>query len=122
MAIATIGALLGIGIAYKKYLKENTVPCEDADMTGISKVLYNKYYVDEAYDVLFVKPINAASSFFRDHVETTLSALVFGLGKLTNELAIQGKKLHNGSVGFYLFAFALSICVLLTYLYYCNNF
>ncbi|MBX9807859.1 MAG: NADH-quinone oxidoreductase subunit L, partial [Flavobacteriaceae bacterium] len=43
MAIATIGALIGIGIAYKKYLKDNTIPSEDAEITGISKVLYNKY-------------------------------------------------------------------------------
>lgn len=122
MAIATIGALAGIGYAYKKYLKENTIPCEDENITGLTKVLYNKYYVDEIYDIIFVKPINVLSSFFRDNIETTLSAMVFGLGKVTNELAFQGKKLQNGSVGFYLFAFAIGICALLTYLYYCNNF
>jgi NADH-quinone oxidoreductase subunit L len=57
------------------------------------------------------------SGFFRDSVETTLSALVFGLGKVTNELAFQGKKLHNGSVGLYLFAFVIGVCALLTYLF-----
>ena len=117
MVVATIGALIGIGIAYKKYLKDNTIPNEDAEITGVSKVLYNKYYVDEAYDAIFVKPINVLSGFFRDSVETTLSALVFGLGKVTNELAFQGKKLHNGSVGLYLFAFVIGVCALLTYLF-----
>ncbi|MBA4276252.1 NADH-quinone oxidoreductase subunit L, partial [Flavobacterium sp.] len=94
MAIATIGALIGIGIAYKKYLKDNSIPSEDAEITGVSKVLYNKYYVDEAYDAIFVKPVNVLSSFFRDTVETTLSAMVFGLGKVTNEIALQGKRIH----------------------------
>jgi NADH-quinone oxidoreductase subunit L len=117
MAIATIGALIGIGIAYKKYLKDNTIPSEDAEITGVSKVLYNKYYVDEAYDAIFVKPINVLSSFFRDSVETTLSALVFGLGKVTNEIAIQGKKVHNGSVGLYLFAFVIGVVAIITYLF-----
>jgi NADH-quinone oxidoreductase subunit L len=117
MAIATIGALIGIGIAYKKYLKDNTIPSEDAAITGISKVLYNKYYVDEIYDAIFVKPINVLSSFFRDSIETTLSALVFGLGKVTNEIALQGKKVHNGSVGLYLFAFVLGVIAILTYLF-----
>jgi len=117
MAIATIGALIGIGIAYKKYLKDNTIPNEDAEITGISKVLYNKYYVDEIYDAIFVKPINILSSFFRDSIETTLSALVFGLGKVTNEIALQGKKVHNGSVGLYLFAFVLGVIAILTYLF-----
>ncbi|WP_310557619.1 NADH-quinone oxidoreductase subunit L [Flavobacterium sp.] len=117
MAIATIGALIGIGIAYKKYLKDNTIPSEDSEITGFSKVLYNKYYVDGIYDAIFVKPINVLSSFFRDSVETTLSALVFGLGKVTNSIAIEGKKAHNGSVGFYLFAFVIGVITILTYLF-----
>ena len=117
MAIATIGAIIGIAIAYKKYLKDNTIPSEDAEITGVSKVLYNKYYVDEAYDAIFVKPINLLSSFFRDYVETSLSALVFGLGKVTNEIALQGKKVHNGSVGLYLFAFILGVIAIITYLF-----
>ncbi len=117
MAVATIGALIGIGIAYKKYLKDNTIPSEDAEISGVSKVLYNKYYVDEAYDALFVKPTNVLSSFFRDSVETTLSTIVFGLGKVTNEIALQGKRIHNGSVGLYLFAFVIGVVAIITYLF-----
>ena len=33
--------------AVKKYLKDNAIPSEDSEITGLSKVLYNKYYVDE---------------------------------------------------------------------------
>jgi NADH-quinone oxidoreductase subunit L len=117
MIVATIGALIGIGIAYKKYLKDNIIPTEDAEITGVSKVLYNKYYVDEGYDAIFVKPINVLSTFFRDTIETTLSAMVFGLGKVTNEIAIQGRKIHNGSVGLYLFAFVIGVVAIITYLF-----
>lgn len=117
MAVATIGAIIGIAIAYKKYLKDNTIPSDDTAITGFSKVLYNKYYLDEIYDAIFVKPINILADFFRDTVETALSALVFGLGKVTNELALQGKRIHNGSVGLYLFAFVLGVCAILTYLF-----
>jgi NADH-quinone oxidoreductase subunit L len=117
MAIATVGALIGIGIAYKKYLKDNTIPSEDAEIAGFSKVLYNKYYVDEVYDAVFVKPINALSYFFREYVEKTLSAMVFGLGKATYELAGHGRKVNNGSIGFFLFAFVIGIIAILTYLF-----
>jgi len=117
MAVATIGALIGIGIAYKKYLKDNSIPSEDAEINGVSKVLYNKYYVDEAYDAIFVKPVNLLSSFFRDSVETTLSSMVFGLGKVTNEIAFQGKRIHIGSVGLYLFAFVIGVIAIITYLF-----
>jgi NADH-quinone oxidoreductase subunit L len=117
MVIATIGALLGIAIAYKKYLKDNTVPSEDAEITDIAKVLYNKYYVDEVYDALFVKPINVLADICIEYIEKILSALIFGLGKVTNELAILGKKAHNGSIGFFLFAFVIGVIAILTYLF-----
>ena len=117
MAVATIGALVGIGIAYAKYIKHHQVPESDEKITGISKVLYNKYYVDEIYVAVFVKPINALSNFFRDYVETAVSGLVFGLGKATSEIGYQGKKFQNGNVGFYLFVFVFGVCAMITYIF-----
>jgi NADH-quinone oxidoreductase subunit L len=117
MAIAVVGGLIGIGLAYAKYNKQNTVPGEDASITGFAKVLYNKYYLDEIYDFLFVKSINAMSKFFRDQLETSLSSFVFGFGKVTNEISLQGKKVQNGSVGLYLFAFVLGLCAIISFLF-----
>ncbi|WP_269221550.1 NADH-quinone oxidoreductase subunit L [Flavobacterium sp. IMCC34518] len=117
MGVAVIGAFMGILIAYRKYIQQNTVPNEDAEITGLTKVLYNKYYVDEIYDVLFVNTTNSLSKFFRDYVETGISSLVFGLGKITSELSFQGKKLQNGSVGLYLFAFVLGMCAIVSFLF-----
>ncbi|MFV8324446.1 NADH-quinone oxidoreductase subunit L [Flavobacterium sp. ZS1P14] len=117
MAIAVVGGLVGIGLAYAKYIKQNTVPSEDAEIRGFSKVLYDKYYVDEIYNYLFVKSINGLSKFFRDDVETALSALVFGFGKVTNEISYQGKKIQNGSIGLYLFVFVLGLCAIVSYLF-----
>ncbi|MBF4483838.1 MULTISPECIES: NADH-quinone oxidoreductase subunit L [unclassified Flavobacterium] len=117
MGVAVLGGLLGILIAYMKYFKQDNVPEADENITGFTKVLYNKYYVDEAYDAIFVRSINGLSRFFRDYIETGLSALVFGLGKVTNELAFQGKKLQNGSIGLYLFAFVLGLCAIVSYIF-----
>jgi len=116
MGIAIVGALVGIGIAYAKYIKQAQVPEEDEKITGFSKVLYNKYYVDEVYDAIIVKPINLLSRFFRDYIETALAAIVFGFGKAANELSYQGKKIQNGSIGFYLFAFVIGFCAIVSYL------
>ena len=117
MGVAVLGGLIGILIAYIKYFKQDNVPEADENITGLTKVLYNKYYVDEIYDVVFVRSINGLSRFFRDYVETGLSAVVFGLGKITNELALQGKKIQNGSVGLYLFAFVLGLCAIISYIF-----
>ncbi len=117
MGIALVGAFVGIGIAYLKYIKQNNVPEADDQITGFAKVLYNKYYVDEFYETLFVKPINVLSRFFRDYIETAVSGFVFGLGKVTLELGSQGRKLHNGNTGFYLFAFVLGVIGMISYLF-----
>jgi NADH-quinone oxidoreductase subunit L len=117
MAVATIGAIIGIAIAYKKYLKDNVIPSEDADITGFSKVLYNKYYVDEFYTFLIVKPINGLANFFRETLEPALSKLVFSLGIATNGIGTQAKKLQNGSIGLYLFGFVIGVCSIIIYLF-----
>lgn len=117
MTVAVIGGLIGIGMAYIKYNKQNVIPAEEDAITGFTKVLFNKYYVDEIYDTLFVKSTNVLSRFFRDNVETTLSSLVFGFGKVTNEIGFYGKKLQNGSIGLYLFAFVLGLCAIVSYLF-----
>ncbi len=117
MAIAVLGGIVGIWLAYAKYMKRKEVPNEDSQITGFSKVLYDKYYVDEFYTAIIVNPINSLSNFFRDHIETALSSLVFGLGKVTNEIGYQGKKIQNGSIGLYLFVFVLGMCAIISYLF-----
>ncbi len=117
MGIALVGAIVGISVAYLKYIKKSEVPSEDENITGISKTIYNKYYVDEAYTMLIVNPLNAASRFFRDTLETRLSKFVFGFGKATEAIGTQGRKVQSGSIGLYLFAFVLGVCVILTCLF-----
>jgi NADH-quinone oxidoreductase subunit L len=117
MGIATLGALLGIGIAYSKYIKQSQVPSEDSEISGVSKVLYNKYYVDEFYMILIVNPINRSSRFFKKRVETAISDFFFGLGEVTNSIGNAGKELQTGSIGLYLFAFVIGVSAILFYLF-----
>lgn len=118
MAVAVIGGLIGIGIAYSKYIKKSELPPVDTQMEGAHKLLYNKYYVDEFYDRLFVTPVNALSRFLRDTVETALSGLVYGFGKATVGLSNTARVIQNGNVGFYLFAFVVGLIAIITYLFY----
>jgi len=113
MAVAVIGALVGIIYAYIIYNKRNTIPVEDSEIQGFNKILYNKYYVDEFYTKVVINPVNAFSNFSRNYIETTISSVVFGFEKIANNLGTQGRKLHNGSIGLYLFAFVIAFCVIL---------
>ncbi|RRJ93908.1 NADH-quinone oxidoreductase subunit L [Flavobacterium macacae] len=117
MGIAVIGALIGIGMAYSNYIKKSQVPSEDSEITGFAKVLYNKFYVDEIYMAVIVKPIYAIASFSKNFIETAISGFVFGLGKVTNIVGNQGKAIQNGSVGFYLFVFVIASASFIAYLF-----
>jgi NADH-quinone oxidoreductase subunit L len=117
MGIAMAGAIFGILWAYSKYIKQSFVPKEDAEIIGFSKVIYNKYYVDEFYTFLIVRPLNSLSNFFRTTLEPALGKVVFSFGTVANGIGIQGKKLQTGSIGLYLFAFVIGICAIITYLF-----
>lgn len=117
MGVAVVGALIGIGIAYSNYIKKSQVPGTDNEITGFSKVLYNKFYVDEIYMAVIVRPIYAIASFSKNFIETALSGFIFGLGKVTNMVGTQGRVLQNGSVGFYLFVFVIGTASIIAYLF-----
>lgn len=57
MAVSIIAGLVGIATAWYMYILRPTVP-ENLTNTfkGFYKVLWNKYYVDELYSFLFVRP------------------------------------------------------------------
>lgn len=117
MGLAVIGALIGIGIAYVKYIKNAAVPPQDSEITGFAKLLYNKFYVDEIYTAVIVKPIYAMGTFFRDVIEVALSGFIFGLGRLANALGTSGKTIQNGSIGFYLLVFVLGMSSIIVYIF-----
>ena len=117
MGIALAGAVFGILWAYSKYIKQSFVPQKDANIVGVNKIIYNKYYVDEFYTFLIVKPINGLSNFFRTTLEPALAKVVFSLGSVANGLGTQGKKLQTGSIGLYLFAFVIGVVAIITYLF-----
>ena len=80
-------------------------------------MLYNKFYVDEFYTAIIVKPINKLSKFFRDKIEVVISGFVSGLSNLTASLGFAGREVQNGSVGLYLFSFVIGVVGILIYLF-----
>jgi NADH-quinone oxidoreductase subunit L len=82
--------------------------------TGLAKVLENKWYVDELYDGIIVKPLIALSGFFQDVIERSgIDGLVNGVGRGVKWGSRQARLLQNGLVGFYIFAMVLGMIILL---------
>jgi NADH-quinone oxidoreductase subunit L len=117
MGIALAGALIGIIWANAKYIKQAFVPKEDSEIVGFNKTIYNKYYVDEFYTFLIVRPVNSLANFFRTTLEPALGKVVFSFGTLANGIGTQGKKWHTGSIGLYLFVFVIGIVAIVSYLF-----
>jgi NADH-quinone oxidoreductase subunit L len=110
--------------SYKKYQPTSE------ENTGISKVLENKWYVDELYDAIIVNPLNALGGFFKNFVEkNVIDAGVNGVGKLVGYGSRQLRLLQSGQVGNYLLIMVLAIVVFvlvwfndITIMYYLNRF
>jgi NADH-quinone oxidoreductase subunit L len=105
VAVAAIAIIFAIG----KFSKKPQL--EDAE--GFGKVLENKWYVDELYDTIIVKPLGNVSAFFKNVVEKSgIDGAVNGVGKLVNYSSRQLRLLQNGQVGSYILFMVLAIIVI----------
>ncbi|MFN3589186.1 MAG: proton-conducting transporter membrane subunit, partial [Spirosomataceae bacterium] len=112
MGVSVSVAAVAILFAYVKFGKGNNVPKEDIEMTGVAQVVYQKYYIDEAYDTVFVKSSVFLSNFFAKVIDTKLiDGLVNGIGALTVTLSGYIRRIQTGATGVYVFAMVVGIVV-----------
>ncbi|HSZ84871.1 MAG TPA: hypothetical protein VK787_02510, partial [Puia sp.] len=75
--------------------------------------LANKWYVDEFYDTIIVKPINALGKFFNDVFEKSIvDGIVNGIGRTIQYGSRQLRLLQSGQVGAYVLMMVLGIVIL----------
>lgn len=110
-----VALVLGvIGLAYSRYVQRNTVPVADEQEEGFGRVLNRKYFVDELYSALFVKPAQTLSEWFGRIVDPKiLDGAINGIGQSILSLGNVLKNIQQGAVGLYLFVFAVGIVILL---------
>lgn len=83
---------------------------------GFAGVLENKYYVDELYNLLFVKPIEHISALLGHLVDNKIvDGLVFLTGKFVTWSGTTLRYMQNGQTGFYFLLMSLAIIVMLAY-------
>ncbi|GAB3917988.1 NADH-quinone oxidoreductase subunit L [Mucilaginibacter boryungensis] len=117
MAVSVGGAIIALIYAYIKYVKNNHVPVRDGEERGLLATLsYHKFYVDELYDILFRKPLDALSDFFYKVVDKLgIDGLVNGIGAAPVEGSKGLRLLQTGNVGFYIFMMVVGIIAVLIY-------
>lgn len=117
MAVTVALVLLMAALAWRLFDAKQHVPSgEEVERTGIIKLIYNKFYFDELYDFLLIRPFLWLSGIFHSVFELQLiDPAVESIGKLT---IISGRKLRllqTGNVGFYLFAMVFGIILVLVF-------
>jgi len=109
-----IGAAVLIGAAglvagYQATLGRKLLPAAEApEDTGLAWVLHRKYYVDEIYDRLFVRPVVWLSRLVLwKGVDQTVvdGAAVNGTARISRGLGWLGSRLQTGQVGVYVVLF-----------------
>jgi NADH-quinone oxidoreductase subunit L len=120
MGISVGAALLAIGIAYVTYVSRKVVPSSDAENRSfLSKLSYHKFYIDEVYEALITRPLDAISSFLYKVVDKLgIDGLVNGAGTTAKEASKTLRLIQTGNVGFYIFMMVAGIVALLIYGFY----
>jgi NADH-quinone oxidoreductase subunit L len=115
MVISVGIATVGIFIAYYLYVKRSMVPEADATPKAMTyRWSQNKFYVDELYDYLIIKPIHFISKMMYSGMELLgIDALVNGSGNMVTGTGNTIKYLQYGKTSYYLFAMIIFIVVIL---------
>jgi NADH-quinone oxidoreductase subunit L len=115
MGISVIGLALIIYLTYDRFAKREVVPpLDEAAFRPWFRVLFNKYYVDELYEKIFVRPLYWLSDVFYKIVDTkVVDGAVNLAGKGINKGSDVLRLAQEGSVGFYIFAMVIGVIIMM---------
>jgi len=106
MAISVVLAFVGIGVAVSMYKGKAEAPAKfTAAFPRLYRVVYNKWYVDELYDFLFVNPTKKIGTFLWKGFDSgIIDGIVNGVARLVGAIAaglrgIQTGMVHNYAMG-----------------------
>jgi NADH-quinone oxidoreductase subunit L len=115
---ATVAMLIGLATAWYFYIRAPETPKRlAAQSPGLYKFLLNRWYFDELYNVIFVKPAlwlgRAIWHGFDDWLVD--KTIVEGLGNRVRDVTQQVVRLQSGYLYHYAFAMLIGIAALLTW-------
>jgi NADH-quinone oxidoreductase subunit L len=115
---ATIAMLIGFAVAWYMYMVDKAAPARlAASNPGLYKFLLNKWYFDELYDMIFVRPAfwlgNALWKGFDDWLID--KTIVEGLGHRVKDVTARVVRLQSGYLYHYAFVMLIGIAALLTW-------
>ncbi len=118
MALSLGIAIVGLVAAYWMYVKNPEIPERIVEENpDIHSVVYNKYWVDELYDFLFVNSIVGFSRFlWRKFDDFVVDGIVNGVARVTRGWGGAMRYLHSGLVQDYALSILVGVLVVIGYL------
>jgi len=114
MTFTTTLALLIIIASYFIYSKKSNLPVADTAQGGLTLLVANKFYVDEIYDALFVRPVEKLSKLFHYYVDIQgIDGLVNGVGTGVRRIGAQFRKMQTGNISYYLLGMVVGAVLLM---------
>jgi NADH-quinone oxidoreductase subunit L len=109
MVVSTFLVLISILFSWLKFRNYKI----EADAKGFGKILQNKWYVDDIYQLLIVRPLQNVAGFLNKIVESKIiDGAVNGVGKLINYGSRQMRWLQSGQVGAYVLLMVIGMLIL----------
>jgi NADH-quinone oxidoreductase subunit L len=110
VAAAVVVALSAMAIGRRRFVPAT----EDAAPTGLRRILYHKWYVDELYDLAVVRPVLRGSrALWKVADEIVIDGTVNALGGVTRAVGWVGSLFQTGSVNTYALVLTLGVLVIL---------
>ncbi|SIT80675.1 NADH dehydrogenase subunit L [Yoonia rosea] len=114
-----VAMLAGLGLAYQMYIRRPDWPAKlAAQQAPLYQFLLNKWYFDEIYNFIFIKPALALGRLFwkrgdTDTIDGGINGIAMGIIPFFTRLA---GRAQSGYIFSYVFAMVLGIAVLLTWM------
>ncbi|KAF0221268.1 MAG: NADH-quinone oxidoreductase subunit [Geobacteraceae bacterium] len=117
MGVSVVIALVGISIAFVLYIASPSLPAKfTAAFPALHRAVYNKWYIDELYDFLFVNPCKALGNFlWKGFDVVVVDGIVDGVGKSVLGISAALKNLQSGYVHNYALSMALGVVVIIAF-------
>lgn len=108
-----MGLSVGLVVVMIVWVYARTKKPDFKENTGIAKVLENKWYVDELFDAIIIRPLKGLSLALDKYAERSgIDGIVNGVGRLVNWGSSRMRLLQNGQVGTYIFAMVVGVVIL----------
>ncbi|MEW5928695.1 MAG: NADH-quinone oxidoreductase subunit L [Gemmatimonadota bacterium] len=113
--LAIVIGLGGLALAWMMLARRRlrTADQEPAYTSAPERVLYNKYYIDELYDSLVVRPVGALSRMYAAFDRYFIDGLVDFFGRLAQGLGMLAGRAQTGLLNTYAFVIIVGVLVVL---------